>query len=154
MSDRKIDCFGVVGYEKPSGVKLDEQFLDQFDIELDKSTGNTKVVKVGKINIVEQIQTYRDDCGMELMKKMIAQGADPKVFADDGLHGADCTLPTDLNEALAAAQAATAKANAAADKLGIQDYAKSSDIEKLVLDALNKIQEQKVTKVFVEGENK
>lgn len=157
MSEKKIDAFGIVGFEPSLGVKADEKFLDQFDIEFDKETGNTKVVKVGKINLVEQIQTYKDDCGLELMKKMLAQGTDPAVFADDGSHGGDTTLPHDLNTAYAVAQEAKAKADAVAAKIGATDYAKVDDIQKYVLEALQKIQSQQATKVVEdvkEGESK
>ena len=128
MSDVKetavhaIDPFGVI-YKGDSGVDLSNPYVDTYELELDKETGATKVVKGEPIDFVAQIQTFKDQCGVTAMMRDLAAGrALPSQFADDGKSGGDFTRSTMISEYvgdLVQAELAAAKAKAAAESKGI-----------------------------------
>lgn len=94
-----------IPFQRPD---LDYNKKDILGVELDKETGNTKVVVTGTEDIDRQIQECLEDSGFESMKRLIATGqARPLDFADDGKGGKDITnLPDNVNDAYRAALAA------------------------------------------------
>lgn len=104
-----VDCFGVY-HSQPEAKALDLTG-DEFRV-LNKvqpvlsGEGQTVPKIVGKLDIYEQTQSFKDDVGMAGMKKMLNSG---KAFAvdymDDGKHGGDVSgLPDNVNDANALAQ--------------------------------------------------
>lgn len=87
--------------------------MEELALELDKETGNTKVVITGTRDLDKEIQEFKDQTGFEGMRKLIAQGkATPRDFFDDGKHGQDVTgLPDNVHDAYRAAQANNAQSD-------------------------------------------
>ena len=138
-----LDPFGIPRRESVA-VDLSDRFVDTWELELDTSTGNTKAVKGDPIDFVAQIQTFKDQCGIEAMKRDIAAGrALPSDFADDGAHGGDFTRPTMISEyvgQLVAAELAAQKAAADSEAKGIDTKeitADGADIEAIVTRLVN-----------------
>ena len=117
-----IDPFGVF-YKGDPGVDLSNPFVDTYELELDKETGSTKVVKGEPIDFVAQIQTFKDQCGVTAMMRDLAAGrALPSQFGDDGKSGGDFSRSTMISEFvgdLVQAELASAKAKADAESKGI-----------------------------------
>lgn len=84
---------------KPSDCS--NKFLKQYGLELDKETGSTFVVEKDPLDLDAQIQTYKDQCGMELAQLQIKRGlADPGDFAAvPGDYGDISNLPDNINDA-------------------------------------------------------
>lgn len=118
MPDFKKDCFGVLQREPAAPVKCDVAEFVQLGLKFDPETGSTSPDESNVINLVELTQTYRDQCGMELARRLLSNGmATPGQFADDGKHSGDATLPG-LESAQAAANAAIAAERNVAAMLG------------------------------------
>lgn len=138
-----IDPFGV-RYSGDSGVDLSSPYVDSWELELDPSTGSTHAVKGDCIDFVAQIQTFKDQCGIEAMTRDIAAGrALPSDYADDGAHGGDFTRSTMISEyvgQLVAAEMAAQKAAADSEGKGIETkeiLADGADIEAIVTRLVN-----------------
>lgn len=99
----------------------DPNKMDEIALELDKETGNTKIVITGTRDLDKEIQEFKDQTGFEGMRKLISQGkATPRDFFDDGQHGQDVTgLPDNVHDAYRAAQANNAESDNLFKKLGI-----------------------------------
>lgn len=144
-----VDPFTGIKAKEASEVIVHAQDVDHPDIlglELDKETGNTVVVSTGKRDIHREIQEFKNDCGFEGMKNLIAQGkATPRDFYDDGKHGQDvANLPDNVNDAFRAAMAASQDSGNLFADLGIKPvYNRDGSIdqeatEKALTDAINK----------------
>ena len=93
-----LDPFGI-RYKGDSGVDLSNPYVNTWELELDTTTGETKAVNGEPLDFVAQIQTFKEQCGIEAMKRDIAAGrATPGDFADDGQHGGDFTRSTMVSE--------------------------------------------------------
>lgn len=102
------DCFGVIQRAPAAPVKCDVRQFIQLGVKFDPATGSTSPDESNIIDLVELTQTYKDQCGMELAKRLLKNGmATPEQFQDDGKHSGDATLPG-LESAQAAANAAIA----------------------------------------------
>lgn len=136
---RKFDAFG---HFVPSGdfaQKNGDGLLHQYGLELDKETGNTKIVETGTVDLRELINSYKDQCGMAYARQLLKTGAvSPEAFCDDGRHGADVSvMPDNLNDSYRLALAAKENGDRVAADLGIhEDYMTASDVTKLVQDAV------------------
>lgn len=134
LTDVKKDPFGVALREAAAPVVLDAHELVQYGVKFDPSTGSTTPDESNIIDVVELIQSYRDQCGMELARRLLKNGmAMPADFADDGKHSGDATMPG-LESAQAAANAAiAAEKNVAAmlDQLGLNQNALTLTEEQL-----------------------
>lgn len=106
----------------PQKEALDWNIRPVLGVELDKETGNTVVVSTGEVDIDQEIQQYKDQCGFEGMRKLIATGqARPIDFMDDGQHSGDISgLPDNVNDAYRAAQAASAQGDNLLKNLGVK----------------------------------
>lgn len=128
-----LDPFGIP-HRECNSVDLSNPFVDTWELVLDTSTGETKAVKGDPINFVEQIQTFKDQCGIEAMRRDIAAGrALPGDFADDGKSGGDFTRSTMISEyvdQLVSAKLEAEKANSAAKDKGI-------DVDTIVKDGVD-----------------
>lgn len=138
-----LDPFGVPARPRV-GVDLSNRYVDTFELELDTSTGETRAVKGDPIDFVAQIQTFKDQCGIEAMRRDIAAGrALPSDYADDGAHGGDFTRPTMISEyvgQLVAAEMAAQKAAAESESKGLETkeiLADGADIEAIVTRLVN-----------------
>lgn len=143
-----VDPFTGIKAKEASEVIEYAQDVDHPDIlgvELDKDTGNTVVVSTGKRDIPREIQEFKNDCGFEGMKNLIAQGkATPRDFYDDGKHGQDvANLPDNVNDAFRAAMAASSNSGNLFADLGVKPiYNRDGSIdqeatEKALTDAIS-----------------
>lgn len=105
----------------PRPVDARNPFLVDLKVKFDPKTGATIPDESNKINLDELIQTYKDQCGMEMAQKMLRQGLAQKGdFADDGKHSAD--IPAELDTAQSRANLAVkckGQADALAEALGV-----------------------------------
>lgn len=78
-----------------------EKLMAQFGLELDKETGTMLIVSKDPIDLDEVIQSYRDQCGMEYVQKLLARGlASPEDFAAQPIdYGDSSQLPDNINDA-------------------------------------------------------
>lgn len=87
------------------------------------------------VNLDELIQTYKDQCGMDMAVRMMKLGQiDPASLADDGKHSADLSVVPDTAQGIANA-AIAAKGNVASIKaqLGLDP---SQEIPDDVMDSI------------------
>jgi hypothetical protein len=110
-------------------VKCDDPYMIELKVKFDPKTGSTTPDESNKVNLVEIIQTYRDQCGMELAKKMIKLGqADPAQFRDDGNHSYDASvIPETTQQRANAAIVAEKRVEALATEMGIPNSKISDD---------------------------
>lgn len=111
-------------------IKCDERMMIDLKVKFDPKTGKTTPDESQKIDLVELIQTYKDQCGMELAKKLIRTGqVPPDAFKDDGKHSYDASIIPETAQARDnAANAQKAQVDAMASALGIPaDYGKLTD---------------------------
>lgn len=141
----KVDPFSgkkvVSKFPKSEKLNIDFNDVEELGLELDKETGNTKVVVTGHRDIHREIQEFKDDCGFEGMRKLIEQGkATPRDFYDDGKHGQDVAdLPDNVNDAFRAAVDSNKKSDAVLQELGVNPKGMSqADVEKAITDAVNR----------------
>lgn len=113
--------------------KLYKKEIAQFGLELDQKTGSTFVVSKDPLDLDALIQSYKDQCGMEMAQLMLKRGlASPDDFAaKPGDYGDTSTLPDNLNDAYQAAQAAQRKAG----DLNLSQFKSDKDIQ----DYVNKV---------------
>lgn len=165
-----VDPFTGINKKVPEVVVDDGTLIDVdwnkrpiLGVDLDKETGNTNVVVTGVQDVHEEIQHFKDQCGFEGMRNLIARGqARPLDFADDGKHGFDSSkLPDNVNDAYRASMAAGKGSNNIFDQLGIKPiYDKDGKVdvaatEKLLTDAITGLFKQKANEaVNKEGEDK
>lgn len=125
----KYTPFGTPILEsKPSDVSKKE--LAQFGLELDKETGSTNVVLKEPLDLDALIQTYKDQCGMELAQMQLKRGlASPEDFAAvPGDYGDTSTLPDNINDAYQQKLAA----EEAAGSLDLHQFKTDADIQAYV----------------------
>ena len=105
------------------------KFLAQFGLELDKETGSTTIVVKDPLDLDAEIQTYKDQCGMELAQLEIKRGlASPEDFAaKPGDYGDISTLPDNINDAYRASLDAKQAA-----KIDLSQFKTDADIEAYV----------------------
>lgn len=86
----KFDVFGRPVLEH--SLKKSDSSLrtrDEITVKL-LEDGSTKPIVSGKIDIVDEIQTFKGDAGFEGMRKILRAGqAVPGDFADDGKHSGE-----------------------------------------------------------------
>lgn len=118
--------------------KIYKKEIAQFGLELDQKTGSTIIVQKDPLDLDALIQSYKDQCGMELAQLMIKRGmASPDDFAaKPGDYGDTSTLPDNLNDAFQAAQAA----QKAAGNINLSQFKTDKDIQ----DYVNKVIAQKL----------
>lgn len=110
--------------------KLYKKEIAQFGLELDQVTGSTVVVSKDPLDLDALIQSYKDQCGMEMAQLMIKRGlASPDDFAAaPGDYGDTSTLPDNLNDAYQAAQVAQKKAG----DVNLSQFKSDKDIQDYV----------------------
>lgn len=134
----KRDCFGKI-IRTPITTEATDRFQVEYDAVLNKETGQFETKIVGKTDIVEITQSFKDQCGIEAMKLAIAKGQDPAIFADDGNHGGDFSgRPTNLNDAYRAALNSQQAAAQILGELGIDNIPDGADIDALISEAIKK----------------
>lgn len=99
-------------------------------VSFDKETGSTVPDESERVELQPLIESYKDQCGMEYVQKLIRTGyATPDKFADDGKHGGDASGPTDVNDAWRLAQAGQSQIRKTAETLGMKIDENTSDME-------------------------
>lgn len=121
--NNEIDVLGFL-FTKPATVeatKAYEPFMANLKVKFDPATGSTIPDESDLVDLDKLIQTYKDQCGMELARKLIKQGiATDGDFADDGKHSGN--VPAYLETAQGRANAAVLaknQADALAATLGV-----------------------------------
>lgn len=96
MADQKsvksisVDCFGVRSDSRHSEpVDLTDSKMPRLKAVFNPELGQYDFVDDEPLDLDEVIMSYKDDCGTELVKRMIKRGEDLSQFADDGQHSAD-----------------------------------------------------------------
>lgn len=109
-------------------VDCSQKELAQFGLELDKETGSTYVVVKDPIDLDALIQSYKDQCGMELAQLQIKRGlASPEDFAaEPGDYGDTSTLPDNINDAYRASLVAQQSG------INLEQFKTDADIEAYV----------------------
>lgn len=119
-SDRK-ECFHFDG--------IDVRTIPQFGLELDKETGSTVIVEKDPLDLYELIQSYKDQCGMEFVQKLITRGlASPDDFAAQPIdYGDSSQLADNINDAYQQAMAN--------EKLGVDlgQFKTAQDIDNYII---------------------
>lgn len=115
MPSQQTEQKHIIGYDVMGcpmtydpGADLSDPYVTKVNVIFDPETGSTHPDYSERVNLVELIQTYKDQCGMTMAMRLIKQGVDPAVFADDGQHSGDATAPT-LQSAQSIANAAIQK---------------------------------------------
>lgn len=105
------------------------KLLKQYGLELDKETGSTFVVEKDPLDLDAQIQTYKDQCGLEFAQLQLKRGlASPEDFAaQPGDYGDTSTLPDNINDAYRASLDAKKAAN-----LDLGQFKTDADIQAYV----------------------
>lgn len=121
---RTIDAFGIVhDVDRTNSVDLSNPFVPEWGLEYDKETGSTRPVITGKLDFVEAIQTFKDQCGVEAAMRDVATGRRTAAsVADDGQHGGDFSRSSDVIESYESMQrqaAASVHADEKAREKGI-----------------------------------
>lgn len=94
-----LDPFGHA-YAGDPGVNLWKPTIKQFGIRANHELARLEptLENMEDIDLYQITQSYKCECGLELMKTLIKTGvADPGDFQDDGTMSGDDTLPTDIN---------------------------------------------------------
>lgn len=152
MPVKKIYFHGFA-YVPPEPDKLDERYLVQLKPVLDPKTGNTSVDESDKLDLVELIQSYKDQCGMEFMLKQVKLGVvGIESLADDGKHSGDASGPLDINDAYRAQLIQAEAKRVLADTLGIKDELTEERIKARLAEIYGKVDAPKVA--AEEGEQK
>lgn len=110
--------------------KVYKKEIAQFDLAFDKETGSTYVEQKDPLDLDAQIQSYKDQCGLEFAMLQMKRGlitAD-QLAAAPGDYGDTSTLPDNLNDAYQAAQAA----KSAAGSLDLTQFKTDADIQAYV----------------------
>lgn len=90
--------------------KLSENYIIDLKVNFDPKTGKAIPDESDKKDLVALIQTYKDQCGVEAMKRLIKTGqAQPEDFSDDGKSGMDTTIVPDTAQGRANLAAAAAQ---------------------------------------------
>lgn len=153
----KIDAFGHIVTDDQNSISTvsGDGLLDQWTVELDKSTGSTKPVKSDPISIPELVKSYEDQCGMEWARRMLRSGQLTAAdLADDGKHGGDFTGSTELNVAFRQAEAAKAQGDKVAEAIGATNYMSEADLDAYVKAKVAEALQASKPAPKVEGETK
>lgn len=130
-----IDAFGIV-HDRDFSCPVDasEHLIPEWGLELDKTTGYAKPVITGQFDMYESIQSFKDSCGIEAVKRDIACGrVTPEDIADDGKHGGDFTNPTMISEMTSIVRQAIADSKAADEEAA----KKGLDVKAIKVDGLD-----------------
>ena len=144
----KYTPFGTL-IRKSKAVDCSRKTIKQYGLELDKETGSTFVVEKDPLDLDAQVQTYKDQCGMELAQLQLKRGlASPEDFAaKPGDYGDTSMLPDNLNDAYRASlDAKKAKVDLSQFKTDadIQNYVKAQVKAQLEAQAKAQIQTKEV----------
>lgn len=119
----QTDPFGVVRkkIQDKKILKKDLGFIREYGLEVDKETHRTKPVVKNKVDIDKLVQSYKEQCGIEYMLRMVQQGrVDLNDICDDGKHGVDATvIPTFAGDALRMLKPGIKEGEKLKDTLGI-----------------------------------
>lgn len=110
--------------------KVCKKEIAQFDLAFDKETGSTYVEQKDPLDLDAEIQTYKDQCGLDAALLQLKRGlASPEDFAaQPGDYGDTSMLPDNINDAYQAAQAA----EAAAGSVDLHQFKTDADIQAYV----------------------
>lgn len=115
-----LDPFGH-RYVKPAGVNLHKRNMKQYGWIMDHEHCRKTVTgeNIEDLDLYALTQAYKNECGMEMMKQLLASGqATVADFADDGTLSGDNTLPQDINTLHAVFQEEAAANEKVLERLG------------------------------------
>lgn len=109
-------------------VKVNDPYMANLKVKVNED-GTISPDESDLVNLDEVSQTYRDQCGMEMAKRLIKLGQiDPQSLADDGKHSYDGSKVPEGRQAIDnAAIAAGKQVDAAKEEFGIPDGAISDE---------------------------
>lgn len=128
-----LDPFGHC-YAGDAGVDLWRPAIKQYGIRANHDLARTEPTSdnMEDLDIYKMTQSFKTECGMELMKTLLKTGAaDPGDFADDGSMSGDDTLPTDINTLAATLDADGQKVGKLVQALGgnLNDALAAGDLD-------------------------
>ena len=127
-----------------SGQDLSDAHIKRYcDMKVDKETGVAYPV-YETIDLQQEIDARKHDCGFDLMKKLIATGQAIKAdFEDDGQHGVDFTgIPDNVHEMAKRADEANQTVSSLLAALGVKD----GDV--LTQDMVERLLTDKVAEIY------
>lgn len=136
----------------------DAHIMRLVDTKIDHETGQAYPV-YDSIDLQQEIDARKHDCGFDLMKKMIATGqATPADFADDGQHGVDFSgIPDSVHDLAKSAQQSSESVASLLAVLGVKDgdVLTQEMLERLLTDKVAEIyKKQQAAAVVVEETSK
>lgn len=154
---KHIDAFGHVIADERNNISIPggEGKFHRYGVELIEGTGNTRPVIKETIDMTELINSYKDQCGMEYMLRLVQTGQISMAsLRDDGTGSGDFTGPDNINDAYRAAQAAKVLGDQVAKALGIEKYMDEKDLDALVAKKVAELMEAQKAAAPAEGETK
>lgn len=144
MSNQKklIDAFGV-SFHTTECEDCSDAFRVVLGLDSSKDPANPSIVVVDKIDTTEEIQSFKDQCGLSYIQGLVSKGVDARQFMDDGKSGQDGTMSKEINEVSETLKTVKAQADKIAEQIDAKDYMKVEDVEKYV--------EEKI-KAFIENQ--
>lgn len=136
-------------------VKANDPYMANLKVKVNED-GTVSPDECDLVNLDEVSQTYRDQCGMEMAKRLIKLGQiDPQSLADDGKHSYDGTKVPEGRQAIDNAAIASGKqVDAAKAALGIPDGELTQDqLDAIVKGYIEKHLDQFVKTTPSEGGN-
>lgn len=154
---KHIDAFGHVIADARNSISIPggEGKFARYGLELIPDSGNTRPVIKETIDMPELINSYKDQCGMEYMLRLVQSGQISMAsLRDDGTGSGDFTGPDNINDAYRAAQAAKVQGDQVAKALGIENYMDEKDLDALVAKKVAELMEAQKASASAEGETK
>lgn len=78
------------GYISPSG----NGYIDEYQIQVNKETGEEELIKVGKRNVYEEIQAYKDSADITNIISRFVNGETELLHQVNGVYGDFTNAPT------------------------------------------------------------
>ena len=78
------------GYISPSG----DGFIDEYQLKINKETGEEELVKVGKRNVFEEIQSFKESADITNIINRFVNGDTDVIHQVNGVYGDFTNAPT------------------------------------------------------------
>lgn len=99
IDNPQANAFGHIPNGEPIFTECPHKPFEVWSVDVDHDTGSTIPVVVEEQDLDALTQTFKDQCGMAVALRLIAQSGDGSMFADDGKHSADLScVGSSLNE--------------------------------------------------------
>lgn len=131
----KSDVFGIVRRESVSASNCSNKFMKRLKAVFNPELGRYDYVEDEPLNLDEVIQSYKDDSGLEVVRRMMARGEDLSLFADDGSKSGDYSVDTCLADSNRLALEQSQLIQKIADALGVS-VKDDSSLDNVVSEAI------------------